>query len=220
MPLSTGGYLQGVLTFSSPLMTTSLYHHPYLTAVGVLLQSYLAKITYTSLPKDTALVSGAAALSSVEQMAMQSLVTTSPTNRRTRLLLGLVHLIAGTSLAWRSQHDLDKNKQPWSWSSLAWQSCSMGGIVVLFSVAATWLSSSYYGQWGRGAHPKRPSWNPDGLGWRLMPEALRKPFLIQGSQTTKTAFRYAIVTSLIVRIVAFLYYRYVQRKKQTGLKMQ
>ena len=142
MPLSTMGYVKGVTTFSTPLMLTSVYHHPYLTAVGVLLQSYLAKITYTSLPKDTALV----ALSSVEQMAMQSLVTTSPTNRRTRLLLGLVHLIAGTSLAWRSQHDLDKNKQPWSWSSLAWQSCSMGGIVVLFSVAATWLSSSYYGQ--------------------------------------------------------------------------
>ena len=44
---------------------------------------------------------------------------------------------------------------------------------------------------------KTAAWNPDGLGWRLMPEALRQPFLKQASRTKKIALRSAIVCGVV-----------------------
>ena len=137
-------YIQGVVTFASPLLLTTTYHHPYLTAVGVALQSYMAKITYTTLA-DPSQISA-----SLETSAIASLVTTSTVNRTTRALLGLVHVLAGVSLARRSQQDYDATKKDStvsvvSWHT-AWQTVSFAGVLVLFSAAATWISSSYYGQ--------------------------------------------------------------------------
>ena len=44
---------------------------------------------------------------------------------------------------------------------------------------------------------KTASWNPDGMGWRLMPEVLRQPFLKQGATTKKFAFRSAMICGVV-----------------------
>jgi hypothetical protein len=36
-----------------------------------------------------------------------------------------------------------------------------------------------------------------------MPEALRKPFKIQGAKTTKAAFQYSVAASILVRLYYF-----------------
>lgn len=130
--------VKGIATFSTPLAITTLYHHPYLTAIGVALQTYLAKLTYTKL-LNPHLIS-----KQVEETAMASYVTTSGTNRLTRVLLGIVHVFAGASLAKRSQ--IDSNEEGEKSFNIFWQTINFCGILLLFSTAGTWISSGYYGQ--------------------------------------------------------------------------
>jgi len=198
--------LRGTATFCAPLAVTTAWYHPSVTAVGVALQYFLASITYNSLqnPKQINKL--------LETAAISSLVTTSSTNRITRFLLGLVHTYAAISLSFRSQKTFDaKNQQKKESTTVeklqtgVWQMLTFGGTLALTSIAATWFSSGYYAQWGRGAHPTAPSWNPDGLGWRLMPEVLRQPFKEQGAKTSKAAFKYAMIAGVLVRLVAWMY---------------
>ena len=96
-PVPTTALLKGTLTFSAPLIITTLYHQPYLTTFGILLQYFLALRTYNPLKNSSTINQ------SLETSAIRTLVTTSTTNRTTRLLLGTVHVLAALSLASRSQ---------------------------------------------------------------------------------------------------------------------
>jgi len=41
------------------------------------------------------------------------------------------------------------------------------------------------------------------MGWRLMPEVLRQPFLKQGATTKKFAFRSAMICGVVLRIITW-----------------
>ena len=155
----TTALLKGTLTFSAPLILTTLYHQPYLTTCGILLQYFLALRTYNPLQNSSTINQ------SLETSAIRSLVTTSTTNRTTRLLLGTVHILAAISLASRSQihfnskifaarketarGEITTTSQSPLMAHAArwgWQVLTMGGTLMLTTTAAIWLSSGYYGQ--------------------------------------------------------------------------
>jgi len=153
----TFAMLRGTIIFTSPLILTTGYHHPGLTAVGFALQYFLGSRTYNSLTNRGKINQA------VESAAILSLTTTSYTNRSTRVLLGLVHACAAALLAWRAQkwmdngENSDKEKSnsnsdtpPSTLVQLCtksfWQAAAFGGILGLSSIAATWFSSGYYAQ--------------------------------------------------------------------------
>ena len=162
----TTALLKGTLTFSAPLILTTLYHQPYLTKCGILLQYFLALRTYNPLQNSSTINQ------SLETSAIRSLVTTSTTNRTTRMLLGTVHILAAISLASRSQIHFNSKifaarketargeitttsqsplmahiqKEIRFVARWGWQVLTMGGTLMLTTTAAIWLSSGYYGQ--------------------------------------------------------------------------
>ena len=162
----TTALLKGTLTFSAPLILTTLYHQPYLTTCGILLQYFLALRTYNPLQNSSTINQ------SLETSAIRSLVTTSTTNRTTRMLLGTVHILAAISLASRSQIHFNSKifaarketargeitttsqsplmahiqKELRFAARWGWQVLTMGGTLMLTTTAAIWLSSGYYGQ--------------------------------------------------------------------------
>ena len=162
----TTALLKGTLTFSAPLILTTLYHQPYLTTCGILLQYFLALRTYNPLQNSSTINQ------SLETSAIRSLVTTSTTNRTTRMLLGTVHILAAISLASRSQIHFNSKifaarketargeitttsqlplmahiqKEIRFAARWGWQVLTMGGTLMLTTTAAIWLSSGYYGQ--------------------------------------------------------------------------
>lgn len=129
--------------FLSPLATTSALAEPKLTALGVALQLGLARVTVNNLPKN---VGG---IAQVEQSALAKLVTTSTTNRLTRVALGSVHIWASICLAARHEKSLEKTEKRGEESrgmALLRSVASLGGSLVLCLLAGVWISSGYYGQ--------------------------------------------------------------------------
>ena len=133
--------LKGVALFAalcSPLLLTSTLSEPSLTAVGIALQVWLARIT-TIKPSP-------AITTSVEQanlsLARSSLVTTSATNRSTRAALGLLHVAAAFAMGARGQGKSDATML----SRAIKQCMNSAGIFALCSVGTMWMSSGYYGQ--------------------------------------------------------------------------
>lgn len=127
----------------SPLAVTSAVAEPKLLALGALLQLGLGCITVNSLPKE------AVGITSVEKAAIAKLVTTSTTNRLTRLALGSVHLWAAVALASRhtkrAKEDLSGELHGGALGYLK-SAANLGGTLVLCLAAAVWISSGYYGQ--------------------------------------------------------------------------
>ena len=119
---------------ATPLLVTSTAAQPTLTAIGMALQLWLARIT-SNVPSSPI---AAASEAKIMETAITSLVTTSTNNRLTRLGLALVHLAAAVAMGRRGEEKSEATMLCRILNSL--------GVLALTTMAAVWMSSGWYGQ--------------------------------------------------------------------------
>merc|ERR1711865_510456 len=140
IPLAKGMALRGIgmmAGLATPLLVTSTAAQPALTAVGMALQLWLARIT-SNVPSSPI---AAASEAKIMETAITSLVTTSTNNRLTRLGLALVHLAAAIAMGQRGEEKIDQSE-----ATMLSRIINILGVLALTTMAAVWMSSGYYGQ--------------------------------------------------------------------------
>jgi hypothetical protein len=121
----------------APLVVTSVRHQPMTVAAAAVLSAALGKMTFNLGGVPTSFDTG------LEKSALGRLVTTSSTNRITRILLGCCFVHGATTMSFRSAKACSSREEPGPlWKVLQrWAGCA-----AMVFIGATWLSSGYYGQ--------------------------------------------------------------------------
>ena len=81
--------------------------------------------------------------------ALTSMVSTSDENRTTRMLLGAVYVYAAATFAKRAAKYSADARSPegrMTAKSVAWQTASLVGTLVLCLIGSVWASTGYHGQ--------------------------------------------------------------------------
>jgi len=170
------------------LLTTGRVN-PLFTLASILLLVLLTKDTIAE-PDNVP-----AFLKTEEENRLAQLMITSDYNRYIRMGMGTINIVSTMlyisylSVKPTKQQKRFLSSEAAQWTLTAW-GCLVGAIM---------FSTGYYGQWGKGVG-STPSWNPDGMGWREMPQELAKPYLEQFNKTNMETFILSIVGTLSIKV--------------------